>query len=502
MKNAWRFRSLCARFLLVLLAGVTHVAIAAAADSPDPQAIVVTAVKGEVSVTSAGHARAVQKGTVIELPATIRTGAHSSLDLRQDRTTVSIAADTSVEIPATVSGPQLERIVQMGGNAFYNVGKRESKKLRVETPYLVAVIKGTQFNVAVQPEGATVSLFEGRLEVRAPDGSDVVDLNAGEIAVRQRNDRAIRVLRMDSGEAVRNPAGSSDGNIARNQPGTAGHTDNASGTSRDATPDAPRPLAPIDTRVDHHGGVETDNLDAHADVGVGPGSVKIATDASLDTQVMPASASIGADVALGVDGSAVDVGVDTSVSVGVSGVDVGMDTGVDASVDLGAGAVDVGVDTSLDVGAGGVDLGVDTGVDAGVDLGAGTVDVGVDTSLDVGAGGVDLGVDTGVDAGVDLGGGAVDLGVDSALDVGGDAVDLGVDTGVDAGVDLGAGSVDLGTDLGVGGVDLGVDLGIDSGGIDLGVDLGGSEPPTASPAPPADSGGLLGGILGRLGRRN
>ena len=55
--------------------------------------------------------------------------------------------------------------------------------------YLVGVVKGTQFNVAAQDEATTISLFEGLLEVRAADESGVVDLKAGEIASRQRDDQ-------------------------------------------------------------------------------------------------------------------------------------------------------------------------------------------------------------------------------------------------------------------------------------------------------------------------
>ena len=80
--------------------------------------------------------------------------------------------------------------MQPRGNAFYDIGKREGRKLRVETPYLVGVIKGTQFNVAAQDDSTTISLFEGLLEVRASDDSAVVDLKAGEIASRRRGDKS------------------------------------------------------------------------------------------------------------------------------------------------------------------------------------------------------------------------------------------------------------------------------------------------------------------------
>ena len=100
----------------------------------------------------------------------------------------------------------VERIIQIRGNAFYSIGKRTGTRLRVEAPYLVAVIKGTQFNVAAQEDSTTIALFEGHLEVRASDDSDVVDLNAGEIAIRRRNDVSISVLRMNAarGDARRN----------------------------------------------------------------------------------------------------------------------------------------------------------------------------------------------------------------------------------------------------------------------------------------------------------
>ena len=104
-----------------------------------------------------------------------------------------------LEFPRSRSAARpIDRIVQPRGNAFYNIGKREGRKLRVETPYLVGVVKGTQFNVAAQDEATTISLFEGLLEVRATDDSAVVDLKAGEIASRKRGDKSISVIKMDA----------------------------------------------------------------------------------------------------------------------------------------------------------------------------------------------------------------------------------------------------------------------------------------------------------------
>ena len=110
---------------------------------------------------------------MLELPATLRTGRDGAIELKQGATTVSVGPETLLEFPALEKrGAPIDRIVQPRGNAFYNIGKREGRKLRVETPYLVGVIKGTQFNVAAQDERTTISLFEGLLEVRASDDSD------------------------------------------------------------------------------------------------------------------------------------------------------------------------------------------------------------------------------------------------------------------------------------------------------------------------------------------
>ena len=112
------------------------------------------------------------------------------MELRQGATSISVGPDTLLEFPAleTRGGP-IDRIVQPRGNAFYSIGKRSGRKLRIETPFLVGVVKGTQFNVAAQDHSTTISLFEGLLEVRSADGSDVIDLRAGEIAIARSHGR-------------------------------------------------------------------------------------------------------------------------------------------------------------------------------------------------------------------------------------------------------------------------------------------------------------------------
>jgi hypothetical protein len=339
------------------------------------ESIVVTAVQGDVRVTLGGESRAAKPGMVVRPPATIRT-RDGTLELRQGGTRVSIARDSEIAIPAAgVRGKPVDRIVQPRGNAFYDVAPRSGSKLRVETPYLVAVIKGTQFNVAANEESATVSLFEGRLEIWTPDESDVVQLNAGEIATRSRTDRAIRVLLMSSGETLR--------------------AQNAA------------PMERADTRSASTADVTAPGFSTHD-------PVRLVEPAGLSPQSSPLDRTPGGIVGSPAPALSAEL---PKLEIGAGSLPV---LNVEASLDLGAGNVSTGtaevsVETSL---AGAIDAGVGTAV--AVDLGSGSLDAGV--TADIGVAGVDA-VDATVTAGIDTSAGAIDVGVA----VGPLDVDLGVD---------------------------------------------------------------------------
>ena len=397
-------------FALIALVSLSGTCAAA---PPADESIVVTSVQGEVRVTAEGRTRDVKPGSVIKPPATIRTGRDGAVELRQGGTRASVASDTQVEIPTLpLRGKFVEHIVQPRGNVFYDVAPRSGNKLRVETPYLVAVIKGTQFNVASHADSATVSLFEGRLEIWTPDGSDVVQLNAGEIATRNRGDARIRVLLMSTGEALR--AGNT---TSEDRPSAAvAVSERAPVTEVVTTLDPVRdrtPLAPVRDLGD-------DLVDT---------SVRVVG----DTGLLDAKIDVGADGLAASTGAGVDLGV---ASVGAS---------LDTTLDLGSGTVDVGASLGTSL-AGVVEVGAD--VTASADLGAGAVDLGA--SLDTSVAGIDAGLDASV--GADLSAGTVDVGADALVANVPVAVDAGLDLGstpsIDASVDLGPLEVDLGIDLG------------------------------------------------------
>ena len=529
------------RAIPLILSALFAAPSALALDSGD---IFVVSARGEVQLTAKGATRDVRVGSVLELPATLRTGRDGSVELKQGATTVSVGPDTVLDFPALERrGAPIDRIQQLRGNAFYNIGKRDGRKLRVETPYLVGVVKGTQFNVASRDEATTISLFEGLLEVRAIDDSAVVDLKAGEVASRRRGDRSIDVIRMDSGKLPTTaPRPASDGGSSSDSPRAAGQDEllagndaidgNDNGAGLIATVNPGRPDAVI--------GVEARALPVGVDVDAGVslsgsnGSVSVAADAAvgnpvdtgIEISVSAGSDGIGADLATstGVSAGPVSVDVDAAANVGVSGVTA--DLGVGPAVSVGPAAVDlstsvtvdagpasIAVDTGavVDVGAAGaaVDLSASTAVDAGpivadvstgaaVDLGAGAVGADLTTATLVDAGPVTTALDAG--AAVDIGtGGNVAIDTGASLEVVNTPVD--VSAGVTAGVDLSSGSVDL--EVSAGGLDvgLGVDLGL--GADEPATDTGSSNTPATDTGNTGivDVGGLLDGLLRRPGRR-
>ncbi len=506
-------RSMALAFMAAVLACMP-LSVTAAATASRGDVVVVT-VHGTVSATMAGMTVPLSAGAILQLPATVRTGADGAVELRQGNSTFAAAGNTELEIPESAAEDGLvERIIQIRGNAFYNIGKRTGTRLRVEAPYLVAVIKGTQFNVAAQEDSTTIALFEGHLEVRASDDSDVIDLDAGEIAIRRRNDVSISVLRLNAargGDTRRNPelaarqqadspTSDSGTTVARNGGTATAPRLNVTTTDDVALGNAVPPTERgriVDTLDTDSTVVAKTEVAANIDVSGGD----VVTTANVGLDAGPVGADVDARVSVDVPAGAVGLGIDASAAVGeVVSVDAGVGAAVDLSagtlaastdvaVDVGAVSTDVGAAAAVDVTAGTVDIdvgasvaaadvvAVDTSVVAAADLPAGTVDVGVDTSVAA----VGLPVDVGAGAAVDAGAGTVDVGLDTSL--------AGADVSAAVGVDAGSG---VSADVGVGPVNVGLDVG--SGGIDLDLGLGASNDS-------GNSGGLLGGLGGLLGGR-
>src|SRR5215469_5621560 len=112
--------SQCWRHVLLILLVSILSAGTAAAGPPAALDVTVASVQGDVSVTVQTGRLDVHKDDVVTLPATIYTGPSGSIELRQGKTTLSVAPNSQLVIPApAVPGEPIDRVVQTHGNAFY-----------------------------------------------------------------------------------------------------------------------------------------------------------------------------------------------------------------------------------------------------------------------------------------------------------------------------------------------------------------------------------------------
>src|SRR5579864_3489467 len=105
---------------------------------------------------------------------TIRTGRNGRVLLVRGEESILIAPNSVVGLPAEQKEELTTTIVQRAGSILLDVERRNVKHFEVETPYLAAVVKGTQFRVSVNAASTSVDVTRGQVEV--------TDFRSGQIA--------------------------------------------------------------------------------------------------------------------------------------------------------------------------------------------------------------------------------------------------------------------------------------------------------------------------------
>jgi hypothetical protein len=136
----------------------------------------VSKASGEVAVTHAGVQQAsVTDETILQPGDNIRTGQTGRVLLVRGNESMLISPNSIIGIPTTNSDGMSTTIIQRAGSILLDVEKRNVKHFEVETPYLAAVVKGTQFRVTVDKGDAHVDVLRGQVEVS--------DLKSGQFAL-------------------------------------------------------------------------------------------------------------------------------------------------------------------------------------------------------------------------------------------------------------------------------------------------------------------------------
>jgi hypothetical protein len=148
---------------------------AAGASAADDGVWSVGKATGEVWVATSGAQQvSLNQQEALKPGDTIRTGRNGRVLLVRGEETILISPNSVVGLPTEKKDGLSTTIIQQAGSILLEVEKRNVKHFEVETPYLAAVVKGTQFSVTVNAGSTKVGVLRGQVEVS--------DFKTGQIA--------------------------------------------------------------------------------------------------------------------------------------------------------------------------------------------------------------------------------------------------------------------------------------------------------------------------------
>src|SRR5262249_25811589 len=144
---------------------------------------------GEVWVaTSGAQPVALTTNAVVRPGDTLRTGPGGRALLARGAETILVSGSSVISIPADSANSALSplgpstTIHQQSGSILLEVEKRNSQHFQVLTPFLAAVVKGTQFRVTVEGNGSNVEVLRGQVQVTDYKSGQYALVNPGQLA--------------------------------------------------------------------------------------------------------------------------------------------------------------------------------------------------------------------------------------------------------------------------------------------------------------------------------
>lgn len=158
-------------------------ATASAAFAADGGDWTVSKFSGEVWLSGSDVQQASLKQQDVLKPGdTVRTGNNGRVLLKRGEETIMVSPNSVVGIPTEKKQGLTTTIMQRAGSILLDVEKRNVRHFEVETPYLAAVVKGTQFRVTINAGKTTVDVIRGQVEVADFKSGQIAQVAAGQHA--------------------------------------------------------------------------------------------------------------------------------------------------------------------------------------------------------------------------------------------------------------------------------------------------------------------------------
>src|SRR5258708_7029385 len=171
-----------------LLAAAFVLASASSALAADDGVWTVSKSSGEVWLSSTGAQPAsLQPEETLKPGYTVRTGRTGRVLLQRGEAKILISPNSVVGLPTENKDGLATTIMQQAGSILLDVEKRNVKHFEVETPYLAAVVKGTQFRVTVNAASTSVDVVRGQVEVADFRTGQIAQVMAGQHATAFAN---------------------------------------------------------------------------------------------------------------------------------------------------------------------------------------------------------------------------------------------------------------------------------------------------------------------------
>jgi FecR protein len=138
---------------------------------------------GEVWMTTSGvQSASLGQEDALKPGDIIRTGRNGRVLLTRGEETIVVSPNSVIGLPTEKKDGLSTTIVQQAGSILLEVEKRNVQHFEVETPYLAAVVKGTQFQVSVNDNSTSVSVLRGQVEVTDFKSGQIAQVMPGQVA--------------------------------------------------------------------------------------------------------------------------------------------------------------------------------------------------------------------------------------------------------------------------------------------------------------------------------